>query len=131
MIEINIKDPSTIVKISISMEFWESQEKRKIVDHLRIADQAAKLKNKKNSSRFYLSATYDTPYTNTHGHEHPSFFVPPFFPTPKFSCGNVILKKTSQHQRERFPFPPPHFSDPILLFFHCPQQHFYLFFNKS
>jgi len=40
----------TIIKISISEEFWKLQERRKIMDYSRIADQAAKLKNKKNSS---------------------------------------------------------------------------------
>lgn len=71
------KDPSTIIKISIFEELWKPQEKRKIMDHPRIADQAAKLKNKKIHLDFILKL-HMTRLTQIHTNEF--FFCSSVFP---------------------------------------------------
>lgn len=70
-------------------------------------------------------------YTNTHGHEHPSLFLFLRLPQHRNSrAAIVILKKTSQHQRERIPPLPLHFSDSILSFFTVRSNTFIYFLIK-
>lgn len=125
------KDLSTIIKISITEEFWEPQKRRKIVDHLRIADQAAKLKKKKTRLDFtYLRATYDTPYTKYTWTRTPaSFFVPPSFPTPKFSCGNCDIEEDITTSERAFSL-SPQFLDPVPFFFTVRSNTFIYFLIK-
>lgn len=68
---------------------------------------------------------------NTHGHEHPHLFsVSLRFSQHRNSRAAIWYWRRHHNIRESV-FPPPHFSAPPSYLLHCPQQHFYLFSNKS